>query len=63
MRFLIQDPITADEVLSELKEIQPGSYGQDTPIGGVGPMIRLEIHKFFEDKENMDKLLEQMRIK
>lgn len=59
MRNLVQYPITAEEVLDQLKWIP-----DDTDlIGSTGQYIRKKLVEYISNPENMAKILESMRVK
>jgi hypothetical protein len=66
MRYLVQHPITPEEIL-ELLEHLPEDNPKGTPpekiiCGGVNDLIRSKIIAFFHDKSNMEKLIKTMEI-
>jgi hypothetical protein len=62
MRWLTKYPITADEVRYELDAIQI-HVGPDSPVGSISPVVRSCIKTFFDVPENMDALVEHMKVK
>ena len=63
MRFLLQYPITAEEVTHELDQLQAAIIPESIGFGDLGPTIRRGIRAYFQDADNMNKLLEHMRAK
>jgi hypothetical protein len=61
MRWLMKYPVTTEEVMHELNAIQVNA--SDVGVGSLGPMIRADIKKYFENDDNMNLLLEFMRVK
>jgi hypothetical protein len=66
MRWLLKYPITAEEVMTTLEKIPednpPGTPSDQIRVGGINDFIRQRIIKHFENQENMQKILEDMRV-
>jgi hypothetical protein len=60
MRWLQKYPITAEEVMRELNEIQL-PVGPNSPIGSISPLIRHQLREYFKNPENMEHLLELLK--
>lgn len=59
MRFLLRYPITADEVKATIERIDCDS----TACGDIGPLIKNGLLTFFQDPDNMTKIVEHLRVK
>lgn len=58
MRNIVEYPITAVEVIDTLENIE----SDPQIIGNLTPFIKQGLLKFFEDPENMNKILEQLKV-